>query len=1147
MVELVGQVSVEDTGAPVPGLVVEAFDVARRAGGGGRDDESWLPDQPSLGADVTDAVGTFAVRATLGDGPDPRPVALAVLAPEGSADVARTLLHVVERRLAASGRHAYRITLPADAVRGLPGPGEAPAPSAARGVLAAASERAEAIATVGQGIARLRRDAVEQRRPGRTDLERRASAALFDRAVRQLRQPDGELPETVVPHGTSARSHSRSLLERTLGRRRPTVDGLVDVTDADAARLLDAEGQPLPGVTDDDVRRLLFGPGPADGPAVRYRRDPFATACRPRTLPALRDDQEADPGGSTGNGDGITEEGAPADAKLVKSMLGRLLRATELVPPTGDAAPRATPARIAEDLRRLTLQPGPADATALFDFERLFLAADLVVRPRPDPGRLADVLEATEFVAAAGGDLDGKAEAPGDLLDELEREATLLHASDPLTAGAGSASTAFMNLGGLGRTLAKLGSNLRDLYVDSGSEGPRPKQRDHRGTADHRDRDRPRPRPAEDRNPSVRDRFGELRGFLERLQRVRRADYPFTPFAADDEGGATTYGLVLGYRQRWEPTGYQAGELVRTLPLGPKATVRYTATRKTGRTYTDKRSEQSESSYRTEAQDVQRDVAKIVRDSKLSTSFNLTNQTGGGVPGAASSDTTSVWSVDAERGSQSTKDTFREQTRKHAEELKQRSSIEITLATADELEVEESSEISNPNDELVVTYLFYELQRKFLVSEHLERATPVVLVAQDLPAPSELDEEWLLRHDWVLRRVLLDGSFAPALDYASSGKLVADLGRAEELETTLDRQHELVTALEGQLRDLRSAQLLPDPRNVFEQFRVRVYDERHPGWREDEGRVREVFGDDVAERVAERRRSEERLEGELRREAGQLEQATTAYTDAFVRYATEAIQVERLLLHCKEHILYYQQAVWDHETPDQRFLRLRDQPVPAIRGAVRYRLEESGRAPRPPTWRAPLRVVATSELRLEGERPLGELADLTQPLGYVGNAMVFPLLALDPLAEFLLTPFCSAVAGIVDPDERGTLTLGQLDRLVGCLREQLPETEFTQLRPRIEAYYHARVEDPQHDAEEIVVPTESLFIEALTGEHPVLEDYKWLHRGVDVLQASSELVSTHLEQLRLAARLVGDVLDDPDIDRQVVVHGGDGVVVGDDE
>src|SRR5439155_2484562 len=102
-----------------------------------------------------------------------------------------------------------------------------------------------------------------------------------------------------------------------------------------------------------------------------------------------------------------------------------------------------------------------------------------------------------------------------------------------------------------------------------------------------------------------------------------------------------------------------------------------------------------------------------------------------------------------------------------AEEYRLERALEIDTSRSSETEESSSGEIANPNNEITVTYLFYELQRKYKISEFIYRARPVILVAQDVPAPHDIDEAWLLQYQWILSRVLLDDSFRPALDYLS--------------------------------------------------------------------------------------------------------------------------------------------------------------------------------------------------------------------------------------------------------------------------------------------------------------------------------------------------------------------------------------------
>ena len=174
--------------------------------------------------------------------------------------------------------------------------------------------------------------------------------------------------------------------------------------------------------------------------------------------------------------------------------------------------------------------------------------------------------------------------------------------------------------------------------------------------------------------------------------------------------------------------------------------------------------------------------------------------------------------------------------------------------------------------------------------------------------------------------------------------------------------------------------------------------------------------------------------------------------------------------------------------------------------------------------------------------PLGDVADLASPLGYVGNALVFPVRKWNPLITFMLVPFSNAATGVTDPDDRGNITIAELADLIRCLHDHLTPQNFAALRPAMEEAWNARVSDPRADSVEVTLPTGSLFMEALPGTHPLLEDFKLLHRALDVQLVAGDVVGKRLEQLRLAARLVGDVLDDPETEKVIVRDGSPTVI-----
>jgi hypothetical protein len=71
----------------------------------------------------------------------------------------------------------------------------------------------------------------------------------------------------------------------------------------------------------------------------------------------------------------------------------------------------------------------------------------------------------------------------------------------------------------------------------------------------------------------------------------------------------------------------------------------------------------------------------------------------------------------------------------------------------------------------------------------------------------------------------------------------------------------------------------------------------------------------------------------------------------------------------------------------------------------------------------------------------------------------------------------------------------------------------------------------------VIVPTQSLYIEALPGTHPLLEEFKLLHRALDVKKVQGEVRHVELENLRLAARALRGKVEDPDIEKKVLIEG----------
>jgi hypothetical protein len=662
------------------------------------------------------------------------------------------------------------------------------------------------------------------------------------------------------------------------------------------------------------------------------------------------------------------------------------------------------------------------------------------------------------------------------------------------------------------------------------------------------------------RNLTSAQRYDQFHQILADLQKSLREPYRFSIYAADGSGRSVNFGMVATYRHKWEPVSYQVGELVKTVALAPKEVRRYSKKQAIRKSRAEKEVENSLQSRKTDSTETTRSEKEIVQKALNKTNFQLTAE-GGVDVGIANAKGTTALTLDAAAESQEVKFEFREAVRKAAEEYKLERALEINVGSGEDLSAEESGEISNPNDEISVTYLFYQLQRRYRVSEEIHRVTPVILVAQEFPKPSEIDEDWILAHDWILRRVLLDDSFVPAMNYLAT-KVVGDEVSLQEMYLNLQQERRIAEELKDELVRTR-AQL--SGRYAALESSIKKRAEALEG--DDSGvpvpmpvgflfagsdaspeaaQVREDAARDAYERAA---RKEKEVLDRLERETTSLSTLTETYTKTLSEHLNQKAQIARLRVHIKANIMYYMQAIWTHEPPDQRFFRLHEVQVPKLSGKTTYKIESDPDAlPMPPDWKKPHRIVAKCELdaNLEYET-LEEVADLDNLLGFKGNYMMFPLRKTNVLTEFMMVPYFDAVMGLRDPDPLGGWTVADFVKYVCCLDHTLSAAEFAKLLPGLMEAYRRLVNAPGTGGEEIIVPTDSLFIEALPGAHPILEDFKLFHRAVDVKKVQAEVRAAELENLRAAARLLAGEREDPNIEKKVIIEGGTGVIVAPDD
>jgi hypothetical protein len=649
---------------------------------------------------------------------------------------------------------------------------------------------------------------------------------------------------------------------------------------------------------------------------------------------------------------------------------------------------------------------------------------------------------------------------------------------------------------------------------------------------------------------------------LDKLEKKLAERYAFKVFAP----GAINFGVMITYRQKWEPQKYQVGELVKTIPLAPKEVQRYTTRSVTKRSRVDKELNDNLNNHRTEATDTTRAAEEIVTKAVKKTNFNVNAQETFGKEGAWSVTATESGGGSSENDSTKTKRDFRESVLKSASEYREQHRVEVEVSESLETEATTFHEIQNPNDELAVTYLFYELERTYKISEQLYKLTPVILVANAVPAPNEIDDAWLIENDWVLNRAILDDSFRPALNYLTKSFTGAEVN-IKILEANAQAHKQLVDKIDQQLQ-VQLSVLAASQRSLDDAVGTMIQSERTQGTLNFVKRIFDPIGitgdadtgavDAAQAAVDYARETVNRADRERARLLSQLEVAATAL-QAAVDKLSRAVKdhydqvagVDRLRVHVKENILYYMQAIWRQEPPDQRYFRLYDLDVPdlAIDAAGEIASVTRNHTPSGGVLDALLghdRASATLPVPdyQVGQTKLGEIADLDNVLAYKGNYMVFALKKNNYLTLHMMQDYLELGddLGLRDPDEGGEYPVDALLELAACVSRKDPETWKT-IKPDFKKLLIKRLASPNPDGELVIVPTSSLYIECLVGTHPLLEDFKLIHRALDVKKVQAEVRHTELENIRLAARALEGEREDPDIEKKIVVNGAAAVDV----
>jgi hypothetical protein len=618
--------------------------------------------------------------------------------------------------------------------------------------------------------------------------------------------------------------------------------------------------------------------------------------------------------------------------------------------------------------------------------------------------------------------------------------------------------------------------------------------------------------------------------------------------------------LLLNYRQHWRPQSYQVGNLVSTIPLAPQETRRYTTKTVVKRSRNVKEISDSVRSGKDDSADTGRVDAEIVDRAKNQTSFQANAAGNYGNDNLYKISASMQQRTDQAVESAQTKREFHESVVKSAQEYRNEHRLEISTEETREDETTSFREIRNPNDELTVTYLFYELQRRYLVDESLHKATPVILVANDVPAPHEIDQGWILRYDWILKRTILDDSFLPALEYLAADYTGAELAlqtlglAVEQQKSVVDRISRQVQAASQSLdaatlglqaaesqgvRDQQDAETRALIKSFFDPLNITQTGKAGDG---NSDRARVDFAKDALNRAQSK---VNQLVSDLKTETTALATAIDKYVAAATKHFSMLAEIDRLRIHVKDNIIYYMQAIWTYEPADQRYFRIYNLDVPVFGHNTTVKFTDSRGLSSMDLLNRSMDIALPPPTLLDQPTKLHQVADLETLLGFKGNYMIFPVTNFDNyLIWFMMQHYINIdeINGVTvaDPEPGADFTLNELK----AAKEHIRAKDWNSFASNEAAFEEIMLRLLSKQAPEmVIVPSNSLYIEALPGTHPLLEDFKLIHRAIDVKRAQAEARKAELENLRLGARLASEELGDPDIDKVVLVKNGQQITV----
>lgn len=404
-------------------------------------------------------------------------------------------------------------------------------------------------------------------------------------------------------------------------------------------------------------------------------------------------------------------------------------------------------------------------------------------------------------------------------------------------------------------------------------------------------------------------------------------EYPFDPFPADE----VLFGIRVVHRQTWHLLDYGRGDLVKSIPLGPKesqkTSVKIVKRRKSTRATEDASSFETSS----EASTGTKDTSEVIDEASSKLNAHVEAEAGVDIFTLVKAKVSAGLSMDLASSSKQTKGRLNELMEKTASRMKRDTKVTVSTESEDTFEETRSSEITNPNDEVAVTYLYHRLQQRYWVSTEVAEVHSVVFVPEPLPAWSDIDENWVREHGDVIARVLLDPSYGPIL--AAIRKEPATLAYTPTAVFT-DAAKAGINAT-ATYKGFTGGGAMPDLLASGQQWFERDYE---------------------------------------RRNSLAMDQARRLH------------QSHALLTHIRRNILHYMRALWASEDYDQRMQRYSRMRVPTTWRFVPRTPLPSNAGPA-----SPLEVDGVFMPDSGSARPLNEVIDPIGPIGFLLNCAIYRL------------------------------------------------------------------------------------------------------------------------------------------------------------